>query len=260
MFEIHPETRLRAVRMVADYTDAMLEAPAAFRGLQVRGGGAVGEFERLLAKRCGFSHCLAISNATSGLLALVAAADLRERRVLVPDRIWSGTPGALRFAGVDVATALTSENGTLDPSALARSLAGGDFAAVVASDYENSRHASAEIHRLCESFGCLYIEDSSWFPGVSAPADSPSLADVQVMSFGPGKPLSLGEGGAVLFRDADLYQRAVAVSQHPERCINEDIDYCLDELAVNARIHPFAAILGSVILEQVTTEQDPKIL
>lgn len=260
MFEIHPDTRLRAVKQVADYTDAMLEAPTAFRGLQVRGGGAVAEFERLVAKLCGFPHCLATSNATSGLLALVAAADLRGRRVLVPDRIWSGTPGALRFAGVDVATVPTSENATLDPSALARFLTVGDIAAVVASDYESSRHSAAEIQRQCESFGCLYIEDSSWFPGVSAPADSPSLADVQVMSFGPGKPLSLGEGGAVLFRDAELYRCAVAVSQHPERCASEDIDYSLDELALNARIHPVAAILGSMLLERGTIKQNAKDL
>lgn len=260
MFEIHPDTRLRAVKQVADYTDAMLEAPTAFRGLQVRGGGAVAEFERLLARRCGFPHCLATASATSGMLAVVAAADLRGRRVLVPDRIWSGTPGALRFAGVNVAMVPTSENGTLDPSALARFIADGDTAAVVVSDYENSRHAAAEIQVLCESSGSLYIEDSSWLPGIFAPSASLSVADIQVMSFGPGKPLSLGEGGAVLFRDTELYRRAVAVSQHPERCASEDIGYSLDELALNARIHPVAAILGSALLEQGTIKQNAKDL
>jgi len=251
MFDLAPDTRHRAVKQVADYVDAMLEAPSAFRGPQVRGGGAVAEFERILARRCGFPYCLATANATSGLLAIVAAANLKGRKVLVPEDFWAGTPGALRFAGVEVVTAPRSTNGTLDLSSVERLLSAGDVAAIVAGECENLHRSATELHRVCEASHCLYIEDSSWLPGVSAPGNAPSIADVQIMSFGPGKPLSLGEGGAVLTRHEELYEHLVACSQHPERCFVEEIECELDHLALNSRIHPLAAVLGVVLLSDI---------
>jgi len=237
-----------AVRKASAYLESMLEAPEAFRGLQLRGSGPVAEFESLLALRCGFPHCVAVASATSGLLSLVAAAELEGRRVIVPEVFWSGTCGALRFAGVELVTVRTTEAGNLDSDTVARLLKQGDIAAIVAGETEHQHGTAEKIRQLCAEATCLYIEDSSRLPGVSAPAGSRCLADVQVMSFGPGKPLTLGEGGAVLTRDRDLYERLVARSQHPERCAAEGIECDLIHLALNARIHPLAAVIGVALL------------
>lgn len=237
-----------AARQASAYLETMLGAPEAIRGLQLRGSGPVAEFETLLALRCGFPHCLAVASATSGLLSLVAAAELKGRRVIVPEVFWSGTRGALRFTGVELVTVRTTEAGNLDSEAVAGLLKQGDIAAIVAGGAEHQQGTAEKIRQLCTEANCLYIEDSSRMPGVSAPAGSRCLADVQVMSFGPGKPLTLGEGGAVLTRDRDLYERLVARSQHPERCAAEGIECDLDHLALNARIHPLAAVIGVALL------------
>lgn len=237
-----------ALSRSAAYLEAMLEAPEAFRGMQLRGSGPVAEFETLLALRCGFPHCLAVASATSGLLSLVAAAELKGRRIIVPEVFWSGTRGALRFAGVELVTVRTTEAGNLDSVAVARLLEPGDIAAIVAGEAEHRQGTAEKIRKLCSEATCLYIEDSSLMPGVTAPAGSRCLADVQVMSFGPGKPLTLGEGGAVLTRDRDLYERLVAHSQHPERCAAEGIECDLNHLALNARIHPLSAVIGVALL------------
>jgi len=247
---MNSETRRIAVRKVSDYLDAMLEAPSAFRGIQLRGSGPVSEFEAILAERCGFQHCLATASATAGLISIAAAAGLKTKTVIVPTGIWAGTPGALKLIGARVIEADLGMDGTIDPE-VAASIAGSETcAAIVAADHGERRHDAEAIRSICDKANCLYIEDTSWLPGISAPLGSRSLADIQVMSFGPGKPLSLGEGGAVLFKDAELYRRAVSVSQHPERCVNENIDYSLDDLALNARIHPVAALLGSAALTE----------
>ena len=238
------QVRSDAIRQATAYLETMLEAPAACRGQQLRGAGPVAEFETLLALRCGFPHCLATASATSGLLALVAAADMKERRVLVPEGFWSGTRGALRFAGVQTLTAPTTESGTLDLAAVGRLLGEGGIAALVAGEAEHRHGTAAELRQLCHDSRCLYLDDSSCLPGISVPHHSPSLADVQILSFGPGKSLTLGEGGAVLTRSRTLHERLVALSQHPERCLAEGIDCDPDQLALNARIHPLAAVLG----------------
>jgi len=251
MFEtMNTEIRENTVRRVSDYLDAMLEVPSAFRGTQLRGGGPVSEFEVLLAERCGFPHCLATASATAGLLSIAAAAELKGKTVIIPTGIWAGTPGALKFIGARVIEADLGMDGTIDPRVTASLVRTEECAAIVAADRGEQRHDAEAIRSICDNANCLYIEDTSWLPGISAPLGSRSLADVQVMSFGPGKPLSLGEGGAVLFKDIELYRRAVSVSQHPERCVNENIDYSLDDLALNARIHPVAALLGSAALTE----------
>lgn len=240
-----------ALLEVFKYLDAMLEAPSLFRGIQLRGSGPVSEFESLLAERCKFPHCLATASATAGLIAVAAAARLKGKTVIVPRGMWAGTPGALKLIGAKVKEADLGSDGTVDPLIAASIARTEKCAAIVATDQGEKRHDVEAIRDICDNANCLYIEDTSWLPGISAPRDSQSLADIQVLSFGPGKPLSLGEGGAVLFRDNELYHRAVAISQHPERSASEDIDYRLGELALNARIHPVAAILGSVVLAKV---------
>lgn len=245
---IPAQVRSDAIRKTSGYLQTILEAPDAIRGPLLRGAGPVAEFETLLAIRCGFPYCLATASATSGLLALVAAAELTGRRVIVPGGFWSGTRGALRFAEVGTLSVRTTDAGALDLMAVGRLLENDDIAAIVAGDTEHRHGTAAELRKLCSEANCLYIEDSSWLPGVSAPVDSTCLADVQVMSFGPGKPLTLGEGGAVLTRRLDLYERLVARSQHPERCLAEGIDYDPERLALNARMHPLAAVIGVALL------------
>jgi hypothetical protein len=145
---------------------------------------------------------------------------------------------------VDAVTVPTTEAGILDIVEVRRLLAEGGIAAVVAGEVEHRHGSATELWQACRDAACLYLDDSSWLPGISAPMESPSPADVQILSFGPGKPLTLGEGGAVLTRCQTLYNQLVAVSQHPERCLVEDIVCDPKGLALNARIHPIAAIIG----------------
>jgi dTDP-4-amino-4,6-dideoxygalactose transaminase len=247
------EARSGAIRRATTYLETLLEAPDATRGPLLRGTGPVAEFESLLALRSGFPNCLATASATAGMLAVVAAADLCGRKVLVPENLWSGTPGTLRFAGANVVKIPVTRKGTVDPKAVKEHLKSGETGALIVGEAEN-RHGSARaLQRLAHQANVLFIEDSSWLPGISAPGDAPSIAEIQILSFGPGKPLSLGEGGAVLTRSADLYERLVARSQHPERCAIEGIECDPDHLALNARIHPVAAVLGVALLSATAT-------
>jgi dTDP-4-amino-4,6-dideoxygalactose transaminase len=221
---------------VGEYVKAMLAHPGALRGQQVRGGGPVAEFETLLAERTGFPHCLATSSATSALLVAALALDLADKRVGVERGCWEGSLGALEAAGADLVEV---------DSLMTASFEG--FCAIVATDTRGQRHDASGLRALCNQTGAVYIEDTGWLPGVTAPKTDMSLADIQVMSFGPGKPLSLGEGGVLLCRDERIYQRAVSLSQHPERCVAEGFAR-RERPPLNARIHPLAALIGGCLL------------
>lgn len=221
---------------VAEYVTAMLAHPRALRGQQLRGGGPVAEFEMLLAERSAFPYCLATSSATNALLVAGLALDLDKKRIAVETGAWEGSLGALEAAGAEILEVDSLSTLPLD-----------GLHVVVATDKPGQRHDAADLRARTKHAGVTYIEDTGWLPGITAPEDQLSLADIQIISFGPGKPMSIGEGGALLCRDKDIYDRALALSQHPERAIAEAVP-CIGRPPINARIHPIAALIGIAIL------------
>lgn len=231
-----PASMADIAESVAEYVTAMLAHPGALRGQQLRGGGPVADFEMLLAEQTGFPHCLATSSATNALLVAGLALELAGKRIAVETGAWEGSLGALEAAGADI----------LEVDSLSTFPVDG-LRAVVATNKPGHRHDAAGLRARCDQTGVIYIEDTGWLPGITAPVGQLSLADIQIISFGPGKPLSLGEGGALLCRDKNIYDRALALSQHPERAIAEGVP-CIERPPLNARIHPLAALLGISLL------------
>jgi perosamine synthetase len=221
---------------VLEYVEEMIAHPQALRGQMVRGGGPIAEFEMLLAERTGFPHCLATSNATSALLVAALALNLSGKKIAVEAEAWQGSLAALEAAGAEIIEV---------DSLLASPLE--DIAAILATDRPDHRHDAKRVRIRCDEAGIKYIEDTGCLPGVTAPVGQFSLADVQVISFGPGKPICLGEGGALLCRQQSVYERAVAMSQHPERIQAEGI-HAEAFPCLNARIHPIAAVVGLELL------------
>lgn len=237
----------RAVASAANYIASMLEMPEAFRGQQLRGAGPVAEFESLLAKRSAFPFCQSTSNATTGLLIAALATNLVGKDIIVPPHSWGGTYGPFEFAGARLIFAEEDADGNIAPSSIEK-LVTSSTAAVLATDWKGIRHDTQGIRAACDARSMLYIEDTSFLPSPNDNHTACSLADIQIISFGPGKPITLGEGGALLTRHQWIYERAVELSQHPERCSSEGISDYPERPFLNGRIHPIAAVLGVNLL------------
>lgn len=225
----------RIVGDVAAYLTDFLDEPQAFRGQLLRGGGAVADFEALLAQRCGFPYCVATSNATTALMGLALVLNLRNKSIWFPKMHWEGSVSAMRVMGVKIRR---YECG----STLLKRTRKNSAPLFWVSQENNSWQESPE-----RSSGDLMIEDSSRIPGLTCDASSMSKSDVQVLSFGPGKPLSLGEGGAILFRKKAHHERFLAVTMHPERFASSR-EAKVRRVCLNARIHPLAAMIGARLL------------
>jgi len=220
-----------AIASVATYLEDFLSDTEAFRGQQLRGGGPVAEFEALLAKRCGYPYCVATCNATSALMGVGLAFHNRNSEVWIPHDHWVGTASAFRSVGCKVRLF----RGCDPPKAR------GKKPGILVTGSRSERPPGFE--------DWIWIEDSSRLPGHTHPSGCVSSADYQVISLGSGKPLCLGEGGAILCRKRSHYRRLIQLTQHPERHASEFGELAaLPELALNARIHPIAAILGVAVL------------
>ena len=242
MSEAHRPDWSAAVARVAAYLADFLDAPEAFRGQQLRGGGPVAEFEALLAERCGFPYCVATSNATTALMGLALASGIRGKTAWFPKDHWEGSVAALRLMGARI-----RRYGTIRRPR-GRDASGCAWLVVSACQDKGA------TRRWLNDSKSLIVEDSSRLPGISTDGRLLSQADVQVLSFGPGKPLSLGEGGAILFRSRALYRRFVACATHPERSASETGSTSkAPNLCLNGRIHPLAAVMGIAALRQNET-------
>lgn len=237
-----------ASEAVRAFTEGLLRHPGSFRGPMLR-GSIVMEFELLAARLWGFDYCVGMCNATMALLTVAVAANLKGKEIIVAPHSWSGTYSPFEFVGVRLVYAGEDESGNLAPSSLP-SLLTSNTAAVLAVDWQGLPHDSAGIRGFCDEHRILYMADSSLMP------QSAVRPDVQIVSFGPGKPISLGEGGAVLTNMRCLYERVVSLSQHPERRMAEDIEICDMPPFLNGRMNPFSAVLGALQLQSLSPARE----
>jgi len=208
----------------------------------LHGTGAIARLEAALRQEYGVRYVLAVSSATVGLFALANAVEVRGTEMIVPALSWGGTVSGALFAGAHLKFA-DVEAGTLglNPKAVldavtkrTRAIISVDLFGVPAND--------AELRRVADDHGLWYFHDGA--PSLGAriggrPAGT--AAHAQVLSFGSGKVLSTGEGGAILTNDKDLYERLVWQTQHPYRQKRELGLVVHNEFALNLRLSPFLA-------------------
>lgn len=102
--------------------------------------------------------------------------------------------------------------------------------------------------RLTRPNGIKVIEDCAQALGATYRGRNVGgWGDAGCFSFGWGKHVCGGEGGALVTNDDDVYERAVRLSQHPLRHMREGIEP--NPFALNFRIHPLAGLVARMQLE-----------
>jgi len=206
------------------------------------GLGAVQAFERRLASEYGMRYALAMPSATTGLLALGLALGLRGAEFVTTPLTWGGSLGSWlaigarpRFADVDRDTL------TLDPSLLATGRSR-RTRAILAVDLFGQPCDDEALRRVADEAGAwLVVDGAQSFGARRAGRASGRFAHALVLSFTAGKPLDVGEGGAVLTDDPEIYAKLVWHSQHPERQKLELGLGATNEFAINGRMAPAIA-------------------
>jgi len=212
-------------------------------GWHLSGTGAVANLERKLAGWYGLPHALAVSSATSGLMGIALALDLAGTEFVTTPYTWGGSLApwlALGchpvFADIDPRTL------TLDPHSVAARITK-RTRAILAVDIDGTPCDSVALRKVADDHGVWYIADAAQSLGATMGGHPASVdADALVVSFTSGKTLDVGEGGAVITPHASLYERLIWHTQHPQRQTRELGLGVTNELAINARIHPNAAL------------------
>lgn len=194
------------------------------KGTWLTQGPTLARFEAGLCEATGAGHAVGVANGTLALeLAYAAVGVGPGTRVLVPANTFLATASAAERLGAQVEFVdVERTTGNLDLAALARRLETGPTPdLVVPVHFAGLPCEMALLLELKRAFGFGLIEDAShalgaryreggrwWHPG-----EHPEI-EAATFSFHPVKPVTSGEGGAILTPAADVATRARVLREH----------------------------------------------
>ncbi len=184
-------------------------------------------FEQNLAAYLGVKHALGVANATDGLsIGLRAAGIGAGDEVIFCSHTMVATAAAIHFTGAVPVPVECGADHLIDPEAVERAITSRTRALLPTQ--LNGRTADMEVlGSLASKHGLRMIEDAaqalgSRFRGQAAG----TFGDAAAVSFFPAKVLAcLGDGGAVLTNDGEMYDRMLQLRDHGRRADGEIVSW-----------------------------------
>ncbi|MBI3291052.1 aminotransferase class I/II-fold pyridoxal phosphate-dependent enzyme, partial [Candidatus Falkowbacteria bacterium] len=163
-------------------------------------GPKILEFEKALAKYCGAKYAVAVSNGTVALhLAYLAAGFKKGDEVITTPNTFAATTNMILAAfAKPVFADIRLDTYNIDEEKIER-LINRRTKAVVPVDFAGQPAELNEILKLARKRKLLVIEDASHaLGGKYKNKKIGSVSGMTIFSFHPVKPITTGEGGAVL--------------------------------------------------------------
>jgi len=189
------------------------------RGDFITQGPAVEHFEQALIDKTGAKHAIAVSSGTAALHIACLAADVRPGDIGITSALtFIASANAMRYCGAEVK--LTD----VDPQTLCMSSATlkaalhetPEASVVIPVHFSGLASDCAEIRSLAGER--VVIEDAAHALGAcydnGRPVGCCDHSDMTIFSFHPVKPITTGEGGAVLTNNDELAHRLRVLRTH----------------------------------------------
>ena len=239
--------------------DDVASVIAALEGDLITTGPWVDQFESTLASYCQVSHGVAMNSGTAALHAAYYAAGVQKGdKIITSPLTFAATANAARYLGAEVVFAdVDPTTGLIDVNQVA-DLLDDSVRVVTCVDYSGQPCDYESLRQLQERQDFILIADSCHSLGASHQGQPVgSLADMTCLSFHPVKPITTGEGGALLTSDSCFAARARRFRTH---CIDRDPSevehegpwfYAMQDLGFNYRMTDIQAALGCSQLNKV---------
>ena len=207
-------------------------------------GEKVEEFEEAIARTVGAKHCIVFNSATSALHGAYAACGLMEGDEIITTPIsFVATSNMAIALGVKPLFCDVKPDGNIDEN-LIEALITPRTRAIVPVDFAGKPVAISSINAIAQKHNLLVIEDASHALGSSVEGRKiGSLADMTIFSFHAIKPITTGEGGAIVTNSEEFAQKLRLFRSHgivKKQLWNSD----MVSLGYNFRMTEFAAALG----------------
>lgn len=214
-------------------------------------GSKVQAFEEAIARYVGVNHCVTFNSATSALLGAYAVAGIGEGDEIITTPIsFVATSNMAIALGAKPVFCDIKMDGNMDET-LIEALITSHTKAIVPVDFAGKPVAITEIKTLAKKHDLLVIDDASHgFGGDIGHQKIGSHADMTIFSFHAIKPITTGEGGAVVTDNAEFAAALRLFRSHgivKKQLWNSD----MVSLGHNFRLTEFAAALGLSQLHKI---------
>lgn len=216
-------------------------------------GPKVDEFEAEICKLAGSKHAIAVNSGTAALhVAYFAAGIGHGDEIITSPLSFVATANAAMYLGAQVRFAdIDPSTGNIDPQEIRKHITA-KTKAIVAVDFTGRPANYDEIRKICLDHKLTLIADAAHSFGATYKGRPVgSLADITALSFHPVKPITTGEGGAVVTHVHQMAHRAKrfrthGISREPsEMNANEGPwSYDMIDLGFNYRLTDIQCALG----------------
>lgn len=172
--------------------------------------GYLDRFSRQLNENTATKFALPTSSCTGALHLAVKAIGLKpDDEVIIPEVTWIATVSAVCYERAKpVFVDVESDTWCIDPLAIERAITPKTKAIIPVHMYGHPANMDA-IGELATAYGLKVIEDAA--PGIGSKyfgRPTGGLGDIGVFSFQGAKPLVMGEGGALVTNDENIFEKA----------------------------------------------------
>jgi perosamine synthetase len=203
-------------------------------------------------------YALAVSNGTTALhLALKSINIGINDEVLVPDLTFAASVNAIIYTGaIPKLVDVDPKTWNICPTSIIKNITKKTKAIMVVHLYGNPCNMD-EIMSIADQYGLMVIEDCAEALG-SYYSNEPVgvFGDVATFSFYGNKTITTGEGGMVLFKNKEHYERGEILRDHGMSKINR---YWHDTIGYNYRLTNIQAAIGVAQFEQLNDFVSAKI-
>lgn len=182
-----------------------------FRYYGIKQRNEVEQLEKEFAEHLGVRYAVAVSSGTGALHTALSAFGVGPgQEVIVPAYMWVSVVAAVVNLGAIPILADIDETFGIDPDDLVRRITP-RTRGIIAVHMSGAPINIEPIANIARERGLFLLEDCAQANGASIGGKKVgTFGDMAVFSFQMNKNMTAGEGGCVVTRDLQLYQRAVA--------------------------------------------------
>ena len=222
----------------------------AIRDEHVSQGAVTAEFERRLAECLGVPYVVATTSGSAALLMALLALDVKPGdEVIVPNRAWIAAAHAPLLLGARVVLVdVEPDRPVMDVRQMEQQMTP-RTKAVIPVHLNGRSVAMDDLRRVASAHGVRVVEDAAQaLCSRNAAGMLGCQSDVGCFSLSVAKLISTGQGGFVVTKDPNLYERLIAVRTHGVRDL---IEVAYTQVGFNFRFTDLQASIGMAQLERL---------
>lgn len=228
-------------------------------------GPKTAEFENKFATALGIQHAVALSNCTVALHLALKVLGIKEGdEVICPSLTFVATVNSIRYLNaVPVFADVKNYNDlTIDPADIEKKITG-KTRAIVVMHFGGFACDMDPIINLSKKYNLKLVEDACHGPLSEYDGKKlGTIGDIGCFSFFSNKNISTGEGGMIVTKNSEFFERVKLLRSHGmtslsyERAKGHATSYDVVDLGYNYRMDDIRASIGIVQLDKL--EKDLK--